>query len=472
VSDYPQTIQGLLAAYRRQEISPVEVADDQLNLIAQIEPKLNAFTVVDREGARVAAQQSANRWQRGGRIGALDGVPVTVKDVVAMAGLPTREGSRTTSELKALVDAPAVARLREAGAVILGKTTTPEFGWKGITDSPLTGATVNPWNTEHSPGGSSGGAGASLAAGIGAAAHGTDGGGSIRIPASYCGLIGFKPTFGRIPQAPVESPYSTLVANGMLTRTVGDAASMLNVMAKPDIRDWHALPPHQGDWRVGLNDSLNGLRIAYTDTLGGVVADPEVIRVCRGAVGRIALDGHDIIELSEIIDPLRPQFDQYWKAGLAHRLRAVSRDRHGDLDPDYRKLAEEGLDVGVEAVDAAYAARARLVVNLRRVHLDYDLLLTPTMPTLPPPLDVTYHSSELDRWDHAVPFTLPFNLTGQPAASIPVGLSTIGLPVGLQLVATHFREDIVLRAARAILDLLGWRWPDPNLARRIAVLQA
>ena len=472
MTEIPDTIKGLLHAYRRGELSPVEVVDDHLTQLSRIDPKINAFVTVDRESVRIAAQQSADRWQRGDRTGALDGVPMTVKDIVALAGHPTREGSRTTSELKALVDAPVVARLREAGALLLGKTTTPEFGWKGMTDSPAHGVTRNPWNVDHTPGGSSGGATAALAAGIGVAAHGTDGGGSIRIPASYCGLVGLKPTFGRVPQAPVESPYSSLVANGPITRTVEDAALLLNVMSRPDIRDWHAVPYDPRDWTVGLHDSLRDLRIAYCDRLGGAAVDTEVARICRAAVERISIEGTDVVELDEVIEPLRPQFEKFWKAGFAHRLRTIAPERRNDLDPDYRKLAEEGLDVGVEAIDAAHAARARLVARMRRVHLDYDILLTPTMPTAPPPVDVTYHSSAFDRWDHAVPFTLPFNLTGQPAASIPVGTTGSGLPVGLQIVATHYREDLILRSARTILDMLGWRWPDPNLARRIAVLQA
>ena len=472
MSEFPDTIQGLLSAYRRSQLSPVEVVDHHLGLISRVDPRINAFAAVDREAVRAAAQQSANRWQRGERIGDLDGIPMTVKDIVAMSGLPTREGSRTTSELKALVDSPVVARLREAGALLLGKTTTPEFGWKGMTDSPLHGATLNPWNLDYTPGGSSGGAAAALTAGIGVAAHGNDGGGSIRIPASYCGLIGLKPTYGRVPQAPVESPYISLVSNGPLTRTVEDAALLLNVMSRPDIRDWHALPHDSRDWTVGLNDRVRGLKIAYTDRLGGADVDQEVSRICRAAVDRLAIDGTEVTELDEVIEPLRPQFEKFWKAGFAHRLRTIPGERRNDLDPDYRKLAEEGLDVGVEALDAAHAARARLVAKMRRVHLDYDILLTPTMPTPPPRAEITYHSSAFDRWDHAVPFTVPFNLTGQPAASIPVGTTRFGLPVGLQIVATHYREDLILRTARTILDLLGWSWPDPNLARRIAVLQA
>lgn len=472
VSDYPESIRGLLDAYRRADISPTEVVEDHLERINRVDPQINAFVSIDRDAVRAAAQQSTNRWHRGERTGALDGVPLTVKDIVAMAGHATGEGSRTTSALKALVDAPVVARLREAGAIILGKTTTPEFGWKGMTDSPGFGITRNPWNLDHSPGGSSGGAAASLAAGIGVAAHGTDGGGSIRIPASYCGLIGLKPTFGRVPQAPVESPYSSLVANGPIARTVEDAALLLNAMSRPDIRDWHAVPYDPRDWTVGLNDSLRGLKIGYTDRLGGAAVDQEVGRVCRAAIDRMAIGGTDVTELDTVFEPLRPQFEAYWKAGFASRLRRIAPDRRDDLDPDFRKLAEEGLDVGVEALDEAHGARARLVASMRRTHLDYDIVVTPTMPTPAPHVDVTYHSSVFDRWEHAVPFTLPFNLTGQPAISIPVGLTQTGLPVGLQIVATHHREDLLLRAARAILDLLGWTWPDANLARRIAMLQA
>ena len=472
MSDFPDSIEALRSGYRRGEFSPLDVVESHLHRLARLEPKLNAFVAVDVDAARAAAQQSTSRYQRQERTGDLDGIPVTVKDIVAAAGFATRAGSKVTSELKALVDSPVVARLREAGAIILGKTTTSEFGWKGMTDTPAHGITRNPWNVDHTPGGSSGGAGASLAAGIGTVAHGSDGGGSIRIPASYCGLIGLKPTFGRVPQAPTESPYSTLTANGALTRTVEDTAIVLNVISRPDIRDWHAIPYDGRDWRIGLNDGLAGLRVAYTDQFGGATTDPEISRICRAAVDRLAIDGIEIVEVAEVIEPLRPQFEDYWKAGFAHRLRTIPPDRHHDLDPGFRKLAEEGLDVGVEALDAAYAARSRLVARMRRLHLDYDLLLMPTMPTPPPPVDVTYHSDQFDRWDHAVPFTVPFNLTGQPAASIPVGVTGTGLPVGLQIVAAHYGESHILRAARMILDLLGWRWPDPGLARRISVLGA
>jgi len=457
MSDFPATIHHLLRAYRRGEVSPVEVVNDQLARIAHVEPQLNAFVVVDNEGAIHAAHQSAGHWQRGeGR--ELEGVPITIKDLVAVAGLPTGEGSLTASQLEATVDAPVVARLREAGAIILGKTTTPEFGWKGMTDSPSQGITRNPWNLDHSPGGSSGGAAASLMAGIGAAAHGTDGGGSIRIPASYCGLYGLKPTFGRVPQAPVTSPYATLAANGPLARTVEDAALLLNVMSKPDLRDWHAVAHDGRDWRIGVNDGLGGLRIGYTETLGGATVETEVSMICRSAIDQISAQGGTVVDVGEVFEPLRPQMENYWKAGFASRLRSIAPAQWDKLDPGFRTLAEEGLSVDPGAIDAGYSARARLVTTMRRFHLDYDVLLTPTMPTPAPLVDVTYHSADFDRWDDAVPFTVPFNLTGQPAASLPAGVTKAGLPVGLQVVGNHLREDLVLRASRAILDLLDWHW--------------
>jgi len=463
------TVHRLLRAYRRRELSPAVVVEAHLQRIEKLEPTLNAFTLVDPDAARRAAAASTNRWSRGEPIGELDGVPVTVKDIVAMAGYPTSEGSVVTSTEPARTDHPAVARLREANAVFLGKTTTSEFGWKGMTDTPRFGVTRNPWDADHTPGGSSGGAAASLAAGIGAAAHGNDGGGSIRIPASYCGLFGLKPTYGRVPQAPVDSPFSSLTANGPLARSVEDAALLLNVLSRPDLRDWHAVPHDPRDWRVGINDGIGGLKLAYSETLGGATVDPAVAATCRAAVDRLSDAGADITEVGEVFEPLRPQLEGYWKAGFATRLNAIPSDRWSELDPGFRELAQEGMDFDVHAMAAANGARARLVETMRRFHLDFDVLVTPTMPTLPPTVDTVYHSPGFDRWDHAVPFTVPFNYTGQPAASIPAGVSG-GLPVGLQLVATLFREDLVLRTARAALDLLDWSWPAPELVTARAAL--
>lgn len=458
-NELPETVTALIGAYRRGEVSPVEVVEEHLARVERLEPDLNAFVSVHADEARAAAGASAARWARREPCGDLDGVPVTVKDIVAMAGHPTSEGSSTGSNEPETADSPPVARLREAGAVFLGKTTTSEFGWKGMTDTPRFGITRNPWNLDHTPGGSSGGAGASLAAGIGVVAHGNDGGGSIRLPSSYCGLIGLKPTFGRVPQAPTESPFITLVSNGPLARSVEDAALLLNVFSRPDHRDFHAIPYDNRDWRVGINDGIAGLRIAYTDNLGAAEVDPAVAAVCRAAVDRLADAGAVVVDAGPIFDPIRPDLEDYWKAGFGARLATIGSDQWEKLDPGFRVLAQEGMAVSAAGVQAGHAARVRLFERMAAFHLEHDLLLTPTMPTVAPPVDTVYHSAEFDRWSDAVPFTVPFNYTGQPAVSIPAGtVDRAGgaLPVGLQVVAARYREDLVLRGARAILDLLGW----------------
>src|SRR5213595_2733588 len=265
----------LLDAYRRHELSPVEVTRAVLERIEKLNPVLNAFNLVS-DRALDEAKASETRWLRGEPKGLLDGVPVSVKDILLTKGWPTLRGSKTVDAKGPWNDdAPCVARLREHGAVLLGKTTTPEFGWKGVTDSPLTGITRNPWNPAKTPGGSSGGAVAAVAAGMGPLAIGTDGGGSIRIPCSFTGLFGIKPSFGRVPAWPL-SPFGTVAHVGPITRSVADAALMLNVLAQPDARDWHALPYERRDWRSGLDQDITDLRIAYSPDLGYASVEREV----------------------------------------------------------------------------------------------------------------------------------------------------------------------------------------------------
>ena len=465
------TVTELGARYRRGELDPSAVTAAHLARIEAVNPAVNAFMVVDTAGATAAAAASAARHATGAPIGPLDGVPVTVKDIVAMKGFPVRSGSTTTPTDVCADDAPAVARLREAGAVILGKTTTSEFGWKGMTDTALAGVTRNPWSPNHTPGGSSGGAGAALAAGIGSIAYGNDGGGSIRIPSSYCGLVGVKPTFGRVPHSPMDSPFSLSVAGGPLARTVHDAATFLNEVAKPDDRDPWAAPYDGRDWRIGLDEGVRGLRIAATHTLGGAqVMDDEIVAAWAHAADALRSLGATVVEVGPVFDPLRPRFEAHWKAGFAAILRTIPRDRWNECDPGFVELAREGLDVPMSAFADAMAARAALIAQLAAFHRDHDVLLTPTMPTLPPRTDVVYHSPGFDRWDHAVPFTVPFNLTGQPAASLPVGVSASGLPIGLQVVAARWREDLVLRVGRAIEATVGIAQPHPVLRASLASL--
>jgi aspartyl-tRNA(Asn)/glutamyl-tRNA(Gln) amidotransferase subunit A len=462
------TATELLDHYRRRTLSPLEVVEAALTRLERYDPVLNAFQLLDAEGARRSARESEARWARGEPMGALDGVPVTIKDIVLTKGWPTRFGSKTVDPDQPWdEDAPCVARLREAGAIFLGKTTTPEFGWKGMTDSPLAGITRNPWNTGHTPGGSSGGAGASLAAGIGALAYGNDGGGSIRIPSSYCGIFGIKPTFARVPHYPQEGPFCTVVSGGPMTRCVQDAALMLNVLVQPDSRDAYSLPPTDRDYRIGLEDGVRGLRLAFSPNLGGARVDEEVLSLVRAGVERFAELGARVDEVGPVIEPLRPAFEDLWLAGFADRLRAVPQEKRGLLDPGFRALAEHGLEVTMERFSAATTARSQLIARLNAFHETYDLLLTPTMPTPPPTVETAYHTPEFDRWEHGVPFTLPFNLTGQPAASIPCGLTESGLPVGLQIVGPRFGEHLVLRASRGFETLLPLFQPSPQFIARL-----
>lgn len=458
------TAAELTAAYAAKTLSPVEATGAILDRVERLEPVLNAMQFVDRDAALDAAAASEARWQRGEALGPLDGVPTTVKDLVPVAGWPMRSGSLTGSDAPCAEDAPVAARMREAGMVLFGKTTSPEFGWKGMTDSPLKGTTRNPWNTAHTPGGSSGGAGAAVAAGYGPVAHGNDGGGSIRIPSSYCGLFGIKPSFGRVAKLTNDTPFSTLTSDGPMTRSVRDAATLLTVMARPDGRDWLSMAAE--DWNAGsdLSDGIAGLRIAVAMNLGGAEPQGEVADAVTRGIEIFRALGAEIVETDTLIAPLRPVFEGYWHAGFARLLSGIEPDKHDLLDPRFRELAEAGQAVTLQQVYEGHAARAALARQLAERFADFDLLLTPTMPTTPPTADTPYHSQAFDRWKDAVPYTLPFNLTGLPAASMPCGLSRDGLPIGLQLVAPRAAEALLLRASHAYEQAHDWPWPQPALS--------
>ena len=463
-------LHGLLEAFREGRLTPGEATETALARIDRLEPHLNAFQTVDREGAREAAAGADARWCAGQPLGPLDGVPVTIKDLTAVKGLPLRQGSATSSDQPAPRDAPCVARLRAAGAVILGKTTTPEFGWKGMTDGPLFGFTRNPWDLARTPGGSSGGAAAALAAGIGAVAHGSDGGGSIRIPASYCGLAGLKPAFGRVPHHPNEGAFCTVSVQGPIARNLRDAALLLNIMAQPDPRDWYALPYDGRDYREPLSAGVAGLSLAYSADLGGAEPRPEVLGPFQEAVARLRALGAEVTEVGSLFPPLEDRFHDYWLAGFAARIRGLSAAQRDLLDPRLRELAEAGLAVTLADYDRDMAARAALGRQMNQLHQDYAALITPTMPTLPPPVETPYHSQAFDRWRDATAYSLPFNLTGQPAASIPCGLSPEGLPVGLQVVGPAHGEATLLRVAGALEQDLAFPQPHPLLLERLAAL--
>ena len=460
----------LRALYATRAASPLDTTVAALARIERYDGVLNAFVVIDDEGARAQAQASTARWRRNQPLSPLDGQPVTIKDLVDVAGFPTRCGSVTTPTLPAQHDAPVVARLREAGCIILGKTTTPEFGWKGQTDSALNGITRNPWHTAHTPGGSSGGAAAALAAGIGTLAQGNDGGGSVRIPASSCGLFGLKPTFGRVPHDGHKSPFATLVASGPLTRSVADAAAMLNEMAKPDAGDCYALPYDGCDYLAGLDDGVDGLRIGLSLDFAGAQPDAEIAACVSAAAQTFATLGAHVETVGPLTAALRPRFELYWLAGFANTLRALPRTQWDRLDPGYRVLAEQGLQVSAAELIAGEAARIELARAMSLFHTRYDLLLTPTQPHTPVLANQPYHVAGNDRWTDATVYTVAFNYTGQPAATIRCGIAADGLPIGLQIIGPKYAEARVLRAARAYEKTQDLRWPPPALQRALTAL--
>jgi len=442
--------EGLAGLYRKKSLSPVEAAEMLFGRIDALQPKLNAFVFVDRDGALAAARASEQRWRQGAPLSAIDGVPVTIKDIVLMRGFPTLRGSKLIDpDQDWSEDSPAVARLREAGAVILGKTTTPEFGWKAIGDSPLTGITRNPWNLERTPGGSSTGAAAACAAGIAPLNLGTDGAGSIRIPAAFTGVFGIKATFGRVPAYPA-SPLGLLSNVGPMTRHVRDAALMLNVMSRPDHRDPYALPPEDRDWRDGIEDGVRGLKIAYSPDLGYARVDTEIAAAAAAAARQFEALGATVEEVREVFPSPREALLTLWAAGEARVLAGLPAEKHKLCDPGLAAMAALGQKIGAVDYLGADVARTMLGVRMGEFHERYDLLLTPMMPVpaLPVGQDLNDPAYE-EQWFDWSPFSYPFNMTRQPAASIPCGLTSAGLPIGLQIVGPLYAEDRVLRAARA-----------------------
>ncbi|MET9497716.1 amidase [Streptomyces sp. NPDC006552] len=444
----------LLDGYRKGEFSPVDAARAVLARIEETEPHLNAFVRVDAAGALAAAEASARRWRRGEPSGLLDGVPVSVKDLLLQRGGPTLRGSRTVRAQGAWdEDAPAVARLREHGAVLTGRTTTPEFGWKGVTDSPLTGITRNPYDTTRTAGGSSGGSAAAVAAGAGPLSLGTDGGGSLRIPAAFCGIFALKPTYGRVPHYPA-SAFGTLAHVGPMARSAADAALMMDVVSGPDPRDWSGPGPAAGSFRAGLGDGVRGLRVAYSPSLGGQVAvAPQVAARVREAVTRLAGMGAYVEEADpDVTDPVAA-FHVLWFSGAARVVQHLSAAQRELLDPGLREICARGARYSALDYLAAVDTRAALGRRMGLFHTVYDVLLTPTLPRTAFEAGAEVpRGSGLRRWTGWTPFTYPFNLTQQPAASVPVGFDGSGLPVGLQVVAARHRDDLVLRVAHALYE--------------------
>ena len=445
----------LLQLFRSGAASPLDATREVLARIERLNPQLNAFCLVDGEAALQSARESEARWRRGAPMGPLDGVPVSIKDLILTRGWPTRRGSRTVDVAQPWeVDAPVTARLREAGAVLLGKTTTPEFGCKGETNSPLTGITRNPWDLRRTPGGSSGGTAAAVAAGLGPLSVGTDGAGSVRIPAAFCGTFGLKPSFGRVPAYPM-SPFGSVAHLGPHTMSVADAALMMNVISQPDARDWSSLPADGRDYRVGLEDGVRGLRIAYSPTLGYARnVHPEVAAAVEQAVMALAALGA-VVEAVDpgITDPL-DICTGLWFLGAYTVWSGLSPAQQAVCDPDFQAQAALGARLSALEVQQLHLRRGALGSQLRQFMQRFDLIATPAVAVPAFEARPAGHSpmspADMLGW---TPFSYPFNLSQQPAASNPCGLTSDGLPIGLQLVGPMFGDALVLRACRAYESL-------------------
>ena len=443
------TATALLEHYERKTLSPIEVTRAVLDRIAALQPALNAFLLVDEERAMAAARASEARWMKGAPQGLVDGVPTSVKDVMIAKGWPTLRGSKTVKRDQPWdEDAPFVARLREHGAVLLGKTTTPEFGWKAIGDSPLTGISRNPWNKDRTPGGSSAGAAIGAATGMGPLHLGSDGGGSIRIPSSFCGVFGIKPTFGLVASSP-PSPFAVVSHTGPMTRTVEDAALMLTVMAAWDARDAYALPPTKRDYRGGLDGGVKGLRFAYSPTLGYAKVDPEVARLVDTAVRSLEALGATVERADPGFASPRDTFWTLWSASCAKVAAGLDATQRAQFDPGLQVAAERGARLSAVDLITAEGERAQLMQKTNAFLARYDVLLTPTVavPALPVGQDLNDPKTE-EIWIDWTPFSYPFNMSRQPGANIPCGFTSGGLPVGLQALAALDRDDVVLRVAR------------------------
>ena len=448
----------LLALYRAGSLSPVEVTRQVLERIAAINPRINAMYFVDAEGALAAARASEARWRRGGPQGLLDGVPVTLKDSVYVAGMPTPHGTRALiADADAGVDAPVTSRLREQGAILLGKTTMPDLGMIPSGISSLHGITRNPWNLARNSGGSSAGAGAAVAAGMGALAVGSDIGGSIRIPAAFCGIVGLKPSYGRVPLA---KPWTALVA-GPMARTVADAALLLNVISRPDARDYTSLPWDNRCYLDGIDAGVRGLRIGLLADIGfGLPVQADVRSRVDSAADLLAGCGAIIVPMPPIFDANpEPDFDRMVQAYAWADFAVLSAEQQRLVLPEIAAWCRQGE--GMSAAELTHVT-IRIGATRRRVIeacASYDYVISPTM-------GVEAYAAE-SPWQPGGtqhnPFCFPFNLSEQPALSVSCGFTNSGLPVGLQIVGKRFDDAGVLRVGRAYeaaRPALPWR---PNI---------
>jgi len=448
----------LVTMIRAKQLSPVELTRAVLERIERVNPTLNAFCTLTADTALARARDAEAAVMRGGPLGPLHGIPYSIKDLAFTRGVRTMSGSHIFATRVPDVDAPFVRRLAAAGGVMLGKTTSPEFGWKALGDSPLTGITRNPWNTAMTTGGSSAGAAAAAAAGLGPLAHGSDGAGSIRIPSSFCGVYGLKPSYGRVPMWPISNnDYAS--HNGPMTRTVADAALMLSVMAGPD--DWNksALDAPPADYVGRLRDGVRGLRVAFSPNLDSQRVDPEVATI-------VAQAARAFQELGAVVEDVKCGFaDSHriirllWNAHEAGNYARYLPEFRSRMDPGLVASIEDGLRYSVTEYVEARGEKLAYCDSVRPLFETYDLLLTPSVSVTAfevgrlNPAHWPQHEWDWFPW---AGFSYPFNFTGHPAASIPAGFTAAGMPVGLQIVGRRNADLTVLQASAAFEQARPW----------------
>jgi aspartyl-tRNA(Asn)/glutamyl-tRNA(Gln) amidotransferase subunit A len=455
------TAARLSALYRKGKASPVETLKAVLKRTEKLNPVINAFRHVDADAALKAARASERRWKKDEPLSPIDGVPVSIKELVRVKGWAASMGSKLTDKSPVDEDAPAVARLREAGAVVFAQSTSSEYGHKGVTDSPLNGITRNPWNIERTPGGSSGGAGAAVAAGLGPLAIGTDGGGSVRIPSSFNGLVGLKATFGRVPAWP-PSMTGDLSNTGPMCRTALDCALMMNVISRPDARDAYGLPADDTNYAKKIDGDLKKLKVGFVLRFDDHPLDIEVAALVTKAARQFASLGCKVEEARApfpYADASRA-FVVHWLSALQRLLQLFPESRHGEFDPNLLASAKAGLRYSLQDVVNAQVVRRELAIAWNQFFARYDLLLTPTIAVQPfeagKNLPQGPDGKRNALWS---PYTATFNMSRHPAASVPCGLSRDGLPVGLHIVAGHYRDALVLRAAARYCEANPLKFP-------------
>ena len=446
---YKYSAVDILKGYKKKLFSPLEVAKALTDRINKYNSSINAFVDFKEDNFLKSAKLSENRWMKNNTLGSMDGVPISIKDLLITKDYFTRRGSFVESiPISSDKDAPVVKKVLEQGAIILGKTTTPEFGHKGTTQSIRYGSTLNPWNKELNAGGSSGGSAAAVAAGLGPLSIGTDGGGSVRIPCSFCGLFGHKPTFGRVPAYPI-SPFGTVANIGPISRTVEDGALLMNVMATPDKDDWYSLPNENINYNEFNFDNVRNLRIGVFKYWGmknffnEISLDNKINIVFENILGELKKEGLQLSFDCKINWPNNPAdiFKTMWFTGAANLSKKINKEELFKIDKNFLHFIDEGNKVSVFDFLAAEAKRAENASYLSYLFEKYDVLIGPTMPVLPFECDdvipKNYESKDLFSW---TPFTYPFNLTKHPSSTINCGFSSSGLPVGIQVVAPHYED--------------------------------